>query len=56
MEETSSKITINTQTFDSLLLKEIVKNRIIVKFPIVVEKGKAEFRVTATRENLMQFS
>ncbi|MCP4761976.1 MAG: hypothetical protein GY870_09345 [archaeon] len=55
MEESNTQITINTQTKDQYLLKIIVKNSIIVKFPIKITKGKAEFIVTSTREKIDQF-
>lgn len=55
MEQSATQITLNTQTHDQFLLQSIVKNSILVKFPITISQGKAEFLVTGSRENIDKF-
>ena len=55
VESTPTSITINTQTADNFLLKSLIKNQILVRLPVKITKGDAEFNVTSTRGNIDQF-
>ncbi|MBD3350731.1 MAG: hypothetical protein GF364_04505 [Candidatus Lokiarchaeota archaeon] len=55
MEESPTQITINTQTKDNYLLNCIIKNSIIINFPIEITKGIAEFVINGTRDNIDKF-
>lgn len=55
MDESSTQITINTQTKDQFLLKTIIKNHILVKFPVVIVKGVGTFFIDASRQHIDKF-
>lgn len=55
MEENPTQITLNIQTKDNYLLQALVKNHILVKLPVEVDKGIAIFNVHSSRENIDQF-
>ena len=55
LEESPTQITLNTQTKDQFLLKAIIKNYILIKFPVKIDNGQANFTVTSSRENINQF-
>ena len=48
-------MTLNTQTKNQFLLKAIIKNYILIKFPVKIDNGQADFTVTSSRENIDQF-
>lgn len=55
MDKSGTSMTITTLTHDKYLLYCIIKNEILVKFPVIVEAGCAVFNVIATRGNIDQF-
>ena len=55
LEDNPTSITIETQTKDQFLLRSMVKNRILVKLPVIVESGNAVFNIIATRNNIDEF-
>ncbi len=55
LEESLTQMTLNTQTKDQFLLKAIIKNYILIKFPVKIDNGQADFTVTSSRENIDQF-
>ena len=55
MERDNNAAIISTRTKDNLLLRAIVKSFILVKLPVKVYDGKAEFIVNGTRSNIDEF-
>ncbi len=55
LDESPTHLSLNTHTYDQLLLKAIVEHMIIVHFPIKIQKGVAEFNITSSREALHDF-
>lgn len=55
LEETPSQITLNAQTRDQHLLRLIVKNYILIKFPVKIDHGRAEFTISSSRANIDHF-
>jgi predicted DNA binding protein len=55
MDKSPIHLSLKAETKDQLLLRSIVKNSILVEFPIQIIKGNAKMRVMATRENVDHF-
>ena len=55
MERSHDSVILSARTQDNLLLRAIVKNFILVKLPVKVYEGKAEFVINGTRSNIDNF-